>query len=215
MHYRSVIPVIAGCLFTANVFAADLMQTYMEALANDTQYASARAALMAGQEKSTQGLSKLLPNLNASGSYGRNYLEGLDYTENKYTIALTQPIFNWANFQNYANSKLEVSISEAQFAQAQQDLMMRVAQAYFDVLTAQDVLTFAQAQKAAIAQQLEQAKRSFEIGTVTITDTHEAEARYNLAESDEIAAINDLEVKRTALEQIIGHPEKGSDIECP
>lgn len=206
MHYRSVIPVIAGCLFTANVFAADLMQTYMEALANDPQYASARAALMAGQEKSTQGLSKLLPNLNASGSYGRNYLEGLDYTENKYTIALTQPIFNWANFQNYANSKLEVSISEAQFAQAQQDLMMRVAQAYFDVLTAQDVLTFAQAQKAAVAQQLEQAKRSFEIGTVTITDTHEAEARYNLAESDEIAAINDLEVKRTALEQIIGHP---------
>ena len=92
MHYRSVIPVIAGCLFTANVFAADLMQTYMEALANDPQYASARAALMAGQEKSTQGLSKLLPNLNASGSYGRNYLEGLDYTENKYTIALTQPI---------------------------------------------------------------------------------------------------------------------------
>ena len=90
--------------------------------------------------------------------------------------------------------------------EAQQDLMMRVAQAYFDVLTAQDVLTFAQAQKAAVAQQLEQAKRSFEIGTVTITDTHEAEARYNLAESDEIAAINDLEVKCTALEQIIGHP---------
>lgn len=206
MHYRSVLSIIAGCLFTANAFAADLMQTYMEALANDPQYASARAALMAGQEKSTQGLSRLLPNVSASGSYGRNYLEGLDYTENKYTIALTQPIFNWANFQNYANSKLEVSISEAQFAQAQQDLMMRVAQAYFDVLTAQDVLTFAQSQKAAVAQQLELAKRSFEVGTVTITDTHEAEARYNLAESDEIAALNDLEVKRTALEQIIGHP---------
>ncbi len=206
MHYRSVIPFIAGCIFSANVFAANLMQTYMEALANDPQYASARAALMAGQEKSTQGLSRLLPNLSASGSYGRNYLEGLDYTENKYTIALKQSIFNWADFQNYANSKLEVSISEIQFAQAQQDLMMRVAQAYFDVLTAQDVLTFAQAQKAAVAQQLEQAKRSFEIGTVTITDTHEAEARYNLAESDEITAINDLEVRRTALEQIIGHP---------
>lgn len=222
MHYRSVIAIIAGCFFTAHVFAADLMQTYMEALANDPQYASARAALMAGQEKSTQGLSRLLPNLNASGSYGRNYLENLDYTENKYTIALTQPIFNWANFQNYANSKLEVSISEAQFAQAQQDLMMRVAQAYFDVLTAQDVLTFAQSQKAAVAQQLELAKRSFEVGTVTITDTHEAEARYNLAESDEIAALNDLEVRRTALEQIIGHPpglldplKKGVQLSAP
>ena len=206
MHYRPVLSIIAGCILTANVLAADLMQTYMEALANDPQYASARAALMAGQEKSVQGLSRLLPNLSASGGYGRNYMEGLDYSENKYTIALTQPIFNWADFQNYANSKLEVSISEAQFAQAQQDLMVRVAQAYFDVLAAEDVLTFAQAQKTAVGQQLELAKRSFEVGTVTITDTHEAQARYNLAEADEIAAINDLEVKRTALEQIIGHP---------
>ena len=206
MHYRPVLSIIAGCLLTANVMAADLMQTYMEALANDPQYASARAALMAGQEKSVQGLSRLLPNLSASGGYGRNYMEDLDYSENKYTIALTQPIFNWADFQNYANSKLEVSISEAQFAQAQQDLMVRVAQAYFDILAAEDVLTFARAQKAAVSEQLELAKRSFEVGTVTITDTHEAQARYNLAEADEIAAINDLEVKRTALEQIIGPP---------
>ena len=200
MRYRPVLSIIAGCILTTNVLAADLLQTYMEALANDPQYASARAALMAGQEKSVQGLSRLLPNLSASGGYGRNYIEGLDYSENKYTIVLTQPIFNWADFQNYANSKLEVSISEAQFAQAQQDLMVRVAQAYFDILAAEDVLTFAQAQKAAVSQQLELAKRSFEVGTVTITDTHEAQARYNLAESDEIAAINDLEVKRTALE---------------
>lgn len=206
MNYRSVIVTISSILFSAHVYAADLIQTYMEALANDPQYSSARAALMAGQEKSTQGLSRLLPNLSASGSYGRNYLEGMNYTENKYTITLTQSIFNWADFHNYANSKLQVSISEAQFAQAQQDLMMRVAQAYFDVLAAQDVLTFAQAQKVAVAQQLEQAKRSFEIGTVTITDTHEAEARYNLAEAEEIAAANDLEISRTALEQIIGHP---------
>ncbi len=206
MHYRSAIPVLVGCLFATNVLAADLMQTYMEALANDPQYASARASLMAGQEKSTQGLAKLLPNLSASGGYGRNWFEGLNYNENKYTIALTQPIFNWANYQNYETSKLQVSISEAQFAQAQQDLMMRVSQAYFDILAAEDVVTFAKAQKAAVAQQLELAKRSFQVGTTTITDTHEAQARYNLAEADEISALNDLEVKRTALEQIIGHP---------
>lgn len=147
-----------------------------------------------------------MPNLSASGGYGRNWFEGLDYNENKYTIALTQPIFNWANYQNYETSKLQVSISEAQFAQAQQDLMMRVSQAYFDILAAEDVVTFAKAQKAAVAQQLELAKRSFQVGTTTITDTHEAQARYNLAEADEISALNDLEVKRTALEQIIGHP---------
>ena len=139
MHYRSAIPVLVGCLFATNVLAADLMQTYMEALANDPQYASARASLMAGQEKSTQGLAKLLPNLSASGGYGRNWFEGLNYNENKYTIALTQPIFNWANYQNYETSKLQVSISEAQFAQAQQDLMMRVSQAYFDILAAEDM----------------------------------------------------------------------------
>jgi outer membrane protein len=119
-------------------------------------------------------------------------------------LQLTQPLFRWANWENYQQSKLSAAAAEAVFAQAQQDVILRVSQAYFDVLTAQDNLTATQAQKAATTEQLASAKRNFEVGTQTITDTHEAQAAYDLVVAQEFAAQNDLEVKRTALQQIIG-----------
>ena len=93
---------------------------------------------------------------------------------------------------------------EIQYEQARNDLALRVAQAYFDVLAAQDVISFIRAQKAAITEQLESAKRNFEVGTATITDTHEAQARFDLAIAQEIAAQNDLEVKRNAFAVVTG-----------
>jgi outer membrane protein len=188
------------------------MQAYREALANDAQYASARAALAAGQEKSVQGRSGLLPNVAVSGAYSRNNLDSsnlprtVDYSGNGYTLSLSQPLFRVANWEQYQEGKLSVAASEAQFAQAQQDLIVRVAQAYFDVLAAQDALASLQAQKVAITEQLASAKRNFEVGTATITDTHEAQARYDLAVAQEIAAQNDLQIKRNALEQITNQP---------
>jgi outer membrane protein len=102
-----------------------------------------------------------------------------------------------------------VAQTEAAFGQVAQDLIVRVAQAYFDVLASQDSLAFIQAQKTAISEQLAQAKRNFEVGTATITDTHEAQARFDLASSQEIAAHNDLQIRRNALQQIIGKfPER-------
>lgn len=205
MRYRLFLSFIASFAFTLNAFSADLMQIYQEALVNDPQYASARASLMAGQEKSVQGFSALLPQINGTGGYSRTKYERVPHvSETKYGVNLTQPLFNWGSYQNYEKSKLAVAVSEAQFAASQQDLIIRVTQAYFDVLTAQDVLVFAQAQKIAIAEQLESAKRSFEVGTTTITDVHEAQARYDLADAQEYAAASDLEVKRAALQQIIG-----------
>ena len=97
----------------------------------------------------------------------------------------------------------QVEQADAQLAAAAQDLILRVAQTYFEVLNAQDTVAFAEAQKTAIGQQLEQAKRNFEVGIATITDTHEAQARYDLTLSQEITARNDLELRRRALEQII------------
>ena len=94
--------------------------------------------------------------------------------------------------------------AEAVFGQAGQDLIVRVAQAYFDVLAAQDTLGLVRSQKAAISEQLAQAKRNFEVGTATITDTHEAQARYDLVNAQEIAAQNDLENRRRALQLITG-----------
>ncbi len=205
MRTPLIAALIASAFLSLNAQAADLLQTYQQALANDAQFASARAALAAGQEKLPQGRAGLLPTVGVGGSYSRIDIQDIpNYSSNSYTLALSQPLFRWANWQQYEQSKLAVAGSEAQFAQAQQDLMLRVAQAYFDVLASQDNIRFVQSQKTAITEQLAAAKRNFEVGTTTITDTHEAQARYDLALAQEFAALSDLEIKRAALQQIIG-----------
>jgi len=195
------------------VQAADLIQVYQQALANDAQYASARAALSAGMERVPQGLAGLLPQVSASGSNTRNSIESITSTismptvkvhTNSYNLTLAQPLFRWDRWETYQQSKLAQAIAEAQFAQVQQDLITRVAQAYFDVLSAQDNLGATQAQKVATTEQLASAKRNFDVGTQTITDTHEAQAAYDLVVAQEFAAINDLANKRSALQTIIG-----------
>jgi outer membrane protein len=225
MRNTLIATLVAGAFMCAsmspNVQAADLLQIYKDALTNDPVYASARAAMNAGEEKIPQGRSGLLPNLAVSGSYlssgltestsipdpalGGNFYS-THYPTEMYTVSLTQPLFRLANWQQYQIGILSAASTEAQFSQAQQDLILRVAQAYFDVLTSQDALASIQANKVAITEQLASAKRNFEVGTTTITDTNEAQSRYDLAVAQELAAQNDLEIKRTALEQIIGKP---------
>jgi len=199
--------------------AADLLQTDREARGNDPVYASARAARDAGRESLPQGLALLLPTVSASGFTQMNNID-IDYrgalpaatrdgNTNGYSLSLTQPLFNWQSIMLYREAGFKVAQAEAVFGQATQDLIVRVAQAYFDVLASQDSLAFIQAQKTAISEQLAQAKRNFEVGTATITDTHEAQARFDLSASQEIAAQSDLEIKKSALQQIIGKfPER-------
>jgi outer membrane protein len=214
MRNSLIATLLAGAFLSTNAQAIDLVQVYQEALANDAPYASARAALTAGQEKITQGRAGLLPQVGVSGSYTRNGFDAFSqgatvdrhYNGNGYTVSLSQPLFRLANWESYQQGKLATAVAEAQFAQSQQDLIVRVAQAYFDVLSAQDALETVRAQKTAITEQLASAKRNFEVGTATITDTHEAQARYDLVIAQEFAAQNDLEIKRTALQQIIGKP---------
>lgn len=198
---------IASIVFFHHASATDLLQVYQQALANDPVYASARAQHNADQELSIQGRAGLLPSLNLSGAVMRNNRDDTpDYSTHSYTLALTQPLFDAAAWQNYEQSKLYVTASEATFSIAQQDLILRVAQAYFDVLTAQDALASLQAQKTAINEQLAFAKRNFEVGNATITDTHEAQARYDLVVAQEFAAQNEVDIKQAALQQIIGSP---------
>lgn len=209
--------IFAGVLLAQGLgqqaFAADLLQVYKDALVNDAQYASARASYSAGQEKLVQAKSLILPSINLAGENERTHASGdrgsSTLTTHTYSLSLTQPLFNPSKWETYEQGKLGVAVTEAQFAQARQDLIVRVAQAYFDVLTAQDALEAVKAQKSATSEQLASAKRNFEVGTQTITDTHEAQARYDLIVSQELAAQNDLEIKRTALQQIIGK-EPGS-----
>jgi outer membrane protein len=205
---------LASAFISLNASAADLIQVYQQALANDATYASARAAVAAGREKTTQGRSGLLPTVGTSGSYYKNNNDQgpavgansgiLGVRTNQYTVSLSQPLFRWDRWEAYEQSKLQQSIAEATFAQSQQDLITRVAQAYFDVLAAQDTLESTRAEKAAVTEQLASAKRNFEVGTQTITDTHEAQAAYDLVVSREFAAVNDLDNKRAALQAIIG-----------
>lgn len=201
-------------LIATPLCAADLMQVYREAQTNDPTFAAARATLEAGQEKQPQARSGLLPSLSLSGNttWNENELSTHNgptfakpkYNSNGYQLTLSQPLFRWQNWIAYDQSKMQVAQAEANFGLARQDLILRVAQAYFDVLYAHESLSAVQANKQAIAQQLELAKKSFEVGTATITDTHEAQARYDLASAQEIAAESDLEIKQRALQAIIG-----------
>ncbi|MDP2142926.1 MAG: TolC family outer membrane protein [Gallionella sp.] len=201
--------------------AADLLETFRAAQANDPVFAAARATLQAGQEKLPQGRSQLLPsvNLSANSTFNDQNIRYLGptafpagnqrYNSHGYSVNLTQPLFRQQNWLAYTEAELQVAQAEAQFRLAEQDLILRVAQAYFDVLIAQDSVQLARAQKTAITEQLEQAKRNFEVGSATITDTHEAQARYDLTVAQEIAARNNLEIKRRTLQQLVNEMPKG------
>ena len=201
---------------TGGAQAADLLETYHAAQANDPVIASAFAAQQAGEEKSTQGRALLLPsvNLNANTTYNDTNIQyrpaqppfftggNYRYNTHGYNVNLVQPLFRQQNWMAYSESELQVAVSEAQYKVAEQELVIRTAQAYFDVLIAEDSVQLAQAQKTAIVEQLAQAKRNFEVGSATITDTHEAQARYDLTGAQEIAAQNNLEIKRRVLQQL-------------
>ena len=218
---RKALPLmIAGCISAGLAHGADLMAVYRDAIAYDAQYAAARAALEAGREKLPQGRSGLLPTIGLAASTTWNDIDttrrtagavatNTQYNNNGWTVSLSQPLFRWQNWVAYTQSELAVAQAEIQFNLARQELIVRAAQAYFDVLLAQDTLATAQAQKVAIAEQLESAKRNFEVGTATITDTHEAQARYDLTSAQEIAADNDLTVKRQVLRAVIGKEPEG------
>ena len=205
---------LAGTL-TAAATAADLLSVYREAQKEDPVFAAARANLSAGQEKLPQGLSGLLPALTLSGNtlYNDRDLQfrngapvgNTRFNSNALNLTATQPLFRPQNWISYEQAKNQLTQAEAAFAQAGQELMIRVAQAYFDVLLAENNVALAAAQKTAYAEQLAQAKRNFEVGTATITDANDAQARHDLAASQEISAQNDLEIKKQALRQITGN----------
>ena len=214
MSLRLAIALVACAPFGAA--AQNLSQVYQDARGYDAQYGAARYALQAGLERVPQGRALLLPSLNLSADTTRTHVDSeskdplavpdfeRDINSHGYALTFTQPLYRRQNWLQADQAELQAKQAEFAFGQAGQDLVLRTAQAYFDVLAAQDTLGFVRAQKAAIAEQLAQAKRNFEVGTATITDTHEAQARYDLAVAQEISAQNDLEVRRRALQQLTG-----------
>jgi outer membrane protein len=212
---KTISLLLAGLGITASAHASDLMSVYRDAYGYDAQFAAARASLDAGREKLPQGRSGLLPYISVGANTTWNDVETTsrttpvitgqrEYNSHGWTAQLTQPLFRWQNWAAYKQGEYAAVIAEAQFTAARQDLIVRVAQAYFDVLLAEETVATAAARKTAITQQLESAKRNFEVGTATITDTHEAQAAYDLAVATELAAQNDLTVRRQTLQTLIG-----------
>jgi outer membrane protein len=215
MNQRILLALAFACA-PLGAAAENLIQVYQDARDYDALYAAARYTLQAGQEKLPQGRALLLPTLDLTANASRSNTDSesknpallssfeRDIDSHGYALTFTQPLYRAQNFIQADQGELQVKQAEALFGLAGQDLILRVAQAYFDMLAAQDTLALVRAQKTAIAEQLAQAKRNFEVGTATITDTHEAQARFDLAGAQEISAQNDVEARRRALQQLTG-----------
>lgn len=199
----------------APVRAEDLVQIYREAQQNDPTLAAARANWAATQERVPQARAGLLPNVGLAGSANANegrsstrsdprFVLSNNYGTAAFTISASQPLYRQQNVVALDQARRVVEQADYTLAATQQDLILRVTVAYFDVLLAEVNVELAEAQKRAVSEQLAQAKRNFEVGVATITDTNEAQARYDSIVAQEIAARNDLDNRRTALRTIIG-----------
>lgn len=196
-----------------NQSALNLKEIYTLALANDPTWAAARYANIGAQERLVQGKALLLPTVNLNGNLNRSntniqYTGQTVFNNNNrserfntlsYGININQPLYRKQNYVQYQASQLEVNEADLQLQQDRQDVLMKAAQAYFDVLLAQDKLVLNHAQKDAIAIQLAQAKSNFKNGVSTITDVDEAQAKYDVVQSQEIAVTIEIENKKQAV----------------
>jgi outer membrane protein len=202
--------VLATLLGTASgAQAQNLLQMYEAAKNHDAAYASARAQAQATAAKAAQAKAALLPQIGMSVSSTKKHADVIDgtspdYTENISGISATMPLFSLSSISDFRKGRPSFAVAEAQQKAAEQDLIVRAAQAYFDVLTSAQALNSVQAQKVAVSEQLAAAKRNFEVGTKTIVDTHQAQAQYDLVLAQELVAQNDLRTKKLALDQLVG-----------
>ncbi len=212
--FKSILATAVALGLGSQAQAFDLSTAAREALVFDSTFRSAQKKADADATRFGQGLGLLLPAAVATASRSRTDFdaESASLTDTKsvfgntYTVSLTQPIFRIDRLAVFNQERLRSKAGEANFAQARIDALLRVTQAYFDVLVAQDSMASVEAELKAIGQQLESAKRAFEVGTATVTDQQEAQARFDLATAKQIATKNDLDVKRNVLAQLVGKP---------
>ena len=193
--------------------AQSLVELYTSARAFDASYQSARLQYDANLARAEQAKAGILPTAGLAAGVSRTGFDNTNpsidrsFNTQNATLSASQPLYRPANWAGYEQAFKQADQARAQLDTAEQDLVVRTSQAYFDVLAAQDNLAFVRAQKAAVAEQLASAKRNFEVGTSTITDTREAQARFDLVVAQEIAAENDLRIKKIALDQLVGKAE--------
>lgn len=195
--------------------SADLMEVYARAEANDPLFRQAQAAYQASLEEKPQARAQLMPlvSLNASTvSHNQDISTSsafgaggeVDFNTHGYSLDISQPVFHYDRFLALKQADSQILTAQAEMDAAQQDLMVRIAERYFQVLAAVDNLDFARAEKTALAQQLEQAQQRFEAGLVAITDVQEAQAGYDRAVASEILALNLLDNSRESVREVTG-----------
>ena len=198
--------------------AASLLEIYQQALQSDPQIHEAEARRLAALEAKPQARGVLLPQISASGGWSQRESDGRTFSpligsgysfegdsdDTEWNVTLSQTVFRWDQIVNLKRADKQVTKAEAVREAAQQDLVIRVAQRYFDVLAAEDRLTSIHADRTAIARQLEQAKQRFEVGLIAITDVQESQAAYDQAIANEIGAKRQLATAREFLREITG-----------
>ena len=202
--------------------AQSLLELYESARSYDASYLSAKLQYDASLASAEQGKAGMRPsaNLSAGLSYTDQNLSANSSATAAQAAALqasnrgfqtqslsasaSQPLYRPANRAAYDQALQRAELAKAQLEAAEQELILRTSQAYFDVLAAQDNLTAVQAQRTAVAEQLAAAKRRFEVGTSTIVDTRQAQAAFDRIQAAQIQAENDLAVRRLALDQLVG-----------
>jgi outer membrane protein len=206
--------VLAGAIsLSGTADAASLLEIYQQALQSDPRIHEAEARRLAALEAEPQARGVLLPQLGARGSWSYDQSSGFrpgigevssDSRTTSWGVELRQTLFRWDQIVNLRRADKTVAKAEADREAAQQDLIVRVGQAYFDVLAAEDRLTSRHANRQAIARQLEQAKQRFDVGLIAITDVQESQAAYDQAVADEIASKRVLATAREQLREITG-----------
>jgi outer membrane protein len=200
---------LALAALTQSVSAEGLLGIWTKALVRDPVYASVRANRAAQLEKVPQARAQLLPYIGAGtgveydDTRKTNFNQAGSDQRGFWSLALIQPLFNPSLWDQLKQSEYVAGIADIDVRLAWQNLLLRVAQAYFDVLAAHDTLKTLDAQKQAITNQLEAAKKGFELGSATIADTYEAQSRLDLVNASEIQARNALQVAQDALAAII------------
>jgi outer membrane protein len=212
---------LALCLAGLSGSAAgdDLVQIYGDALTSDPTLAAARANWAATQQTLPQARAGLLPLVSLLATANeQDFNDNLHsdpglklhqrFGSGAYTVSASQPLYRMQNWISFDQAKRQVSQSDYVLASVQQDLIVRVVQSYFDVLLAQFTIELTESQKAAVSENLAQAQRNFEVGTATITDTNDAQAKYDQIAAQQISVQNDLENKLASLRAIIGRTPK-------
>jgi outer membrane protein len=197
-------------LLTTIAHAASLSQLAEDALAHDATLASAEASYRASLEKEPEARAALLPHLGFAQSDFKNSIHvpgqpAAPYSTVGATLSLNQTLFRWDDWQSYQESKLSVIGAGFIFTSAKQDLLLRVAQAYFDSLAAKDTFELAQEHLRSVDEQLGLTRRSFALGAATVVDLDEAQAASDSAHADLLKAQSELARRYAALQKIVGH----------